>query len=50
MRTIAADPKSTAEGDITTAYAQMLEQNILEQPELWLWTHNRWKWHRKVES
>lgn len=46
MHTIAADPKSTVEGEITTAYAQLLEQNILEQPELWLWTHNRWKWAR----
>lgn len=49
MHTIAADPKSTTEGEITTAYAQLLEQNILEQPELWLWTHNRWKWQRKGE-
>lgn len=46
MKTLAADPKSTAEGEITTAYAAVLEQNILEQPALWLWTHNRWKYKR----
>ena len=46
MKTLAADPKNTAEGEITTAYARILEQNIHEQPHLWLWTHNRWKWHR----
>ena len=46
MKTIAADPKNTAEGEITEAYARILEQNIQEQPHLWLWTHNRWKWHR----
>lgn len=31
---------------ITRLYAKMLEENILQQPELWLWTHNRWKWKR----
>ena len=46
MRTIAAAPKATAEGEITTAYARLLEENICAQPHLWLWTHNRWKWHR----
>jgi len=29
---------------LTKRFAQELEKNILEQPELWLWTHNRWKW------
>ena len=46
MIPIGADPKNTTEGEITTAYARLLEQNIQEQPELWLWTHNRWKWKR----
>ena len=27
----------------TDRYTQLLEQQIREQPELWLWTHNRWK-------
>lgn len=47
MKTLSADSKNTGEGDITCAYARILEQNILEQPDLWLWTHNRWKWKRK---
>ncbi len=46
MKTISAAPKETAEGEITTAYARVLEQNINEQPFLWLWTHDRWKWTR----
>lgn len=46
MRTLAAAPKNTVEGEITKSYAQILEKNIQEQPELWLWTHNRWKWKR----
>ena len=47
MKTIAAQPKETAEGEITTAYAHVLEQNITEQPAMWLWTHDRFKWKRK---
>ncbi|MBO4518734.1 MAG: lysophospholipid acyltransferase family protein [Paludibacteraceae bacterium] len=46
MKTVSANPKETAEGEITTAYARVLEQNINEQPFLWLWTHDRWKWQR----
>jgi KDO2-lipid IV(A) lauroyltransferase len=30
----------------TVAYLRMLEQNIREHPELWLWSHNRWKHKR----
>lgn len=27
----------------TRRYINLLEQQILERPELWLWTHDRWK-------
>ena len=43
---ITKDPKSMAENAITEQFARMLEANIKESPELWLWTHNRWKWKR----
>ena len=43
---LSADPKTTQEGEITTAYAKALERNIEEQPELWLWSHNRFRWKR----
>ena len=46
MKTIAAVPQQTAEGEITEAYAHVLEQNIFEQPALWLWTHDRWKYKK----
>ena len=46
MKTLSAEPKTSAEGEITTAYARQLEQNINEQPFLWLWSHDRWKWKR----
>ena len=50
VQVLSATPETTAEGEITTAYARSLEQNIITQPELWLWTHNRWKWKKKVEG
>lgn len=28
---------------VTEKYMRMLEDNIRQRPELWLWTHNRWK-------
>ena len=36
---IAAEPRGT----ITTRYARLLEQRIIEEPAYWLWTHKRWK-------
>jgi KDO2-lipid IV(A) lauroyltransferase len=31
------------EGKISDLHVQALERNILEQPEIWLWSHRRWK-------
>lgn len=47
FETIAEHPKETEENEITRIYAERLEKNIQEQPEQWLWTHNRWKWGRQ---
>lgn len=30
-------------GELTRRYVQFLERVIREQPEMWLWTHRRWK-------
>ena len=37
------DSKNTAEFEITEMYTRMLEEEISEAPEFWLWSHNRWK-------
>lgn len=50
MVPLSTEPKNTQEGEITTAYARILEQNIQEQPYMWLWTHNRFKWKRNQQS
>lgn len=37
------DASKTKEHELTNMYYHLLENNIKEQPELWLWTHRRWK-------
>ena len=36
-------PKKEATFEITRQYFSMLEANIREAPEYWLWSHRRWK-------
>ena len=43
---VESNPKETAEGEITKAYMKILEDYILNKPENWLWSHNRWKGKR----
>jgi KDO2-lipid IV(A) lauroyltransferase len=38
-----ANPKTTKEGEITAKFMKMLEQQIIEKPHEWLWSHRRWK-------
>ncbi len=37
------DPKSFEDYQITDAYLKHIEEQILEAPEFYLWTHKRWK-------
>ncbi len=37
------NPKSFSEGEITKNFITHLEANIREQPEIYLWSHRRWK-------
>jgi Kdo2-lipid IVA lauroyltransferase/acyltransferase len=37
------------EGELTALHAKFLEFDIREQPEIWLWTHRRWK-HKRPEN
>lgn len=43
MRDITASPQNEPQGAITERYTRMLENQIRTQPEVWLWTHKRWK-------
>lgn len=49
LKLLAANPQELPLGEITRRYAQELEANIKEQPYLWLWSHNRWKWKRPAQ-
>ena len=40
---ISDDIKSTKDFEITETYMDLVEAQIREQPELYLWTHKRWK-------
>ena len=43
FKLITRSPKQLKDFEATDIYFQMLEANIRRQPELWLWSHNRWK-------
>lgn len=40
---ITEDPRSLKEGEITKRLISFVEDNIKDQPEIYLWTHRRWK-------
>lgn len=41
------EPKNTKEGEISELHTRQLEKDIKAQPEIWLWSHRRWKHKRK---
>lgn len=43
-------PKATSEGEISEMHTRRLEQDIIAQPEVWLWSHRRWKHKRPVKT
>ena len=42
-------PANTQQGELTKKYAAFLGDFINEYPEMWLWSHRRWKWEWKPE-
>lgn len=43
FKVLSEDSQKSSEPALISAYYQCLENTILRQPELWLWSHNRWK-------
>jgi KDO2-lipid IV(A) lauroyltransferase len=41
---VAENPKDMEPYFITNRHLQLLEKNIAQQPESWLWSHRRWKY------
>jgi Kdo2-lipid IVA lauroyltransferase/acyltransferase len=46
---ITEDPASTKEGELTIRFARYLEDVIDQYPDMWLWSHRRWKKEWKDE-
>lgn len=44
------DPKTLEDGMISELHTRKLEQDIMEQPETWLWSHRRWKHKRPAKE
>lgn len=42
-------PKDLPPGELSERHTRLLEANIREQPESWLWSHRRWK-HKRPEG
>jgi len=43
LTTLSDHPAELPEGELTRRYCKMLEDAIREHPDLWLWSHRRWK-------
>jgi Kdo2-lipid IVA lauroyltransferase/acyltransferase len=47
IQEITSNPGSLPENEITRIFFRLLEREILQTPEYWLWTHRRWKISRE---
>jgi KDO2-lipid IV(A) lauroyltransferase len=43
LHNISSHPTSEKEGMIIQKYSEILEEEIINKPEFWLWSHKRWK-------
>lgn len=43
------NPKALSAGELTKRYIHYLEKVVSEHPEMWLWSHRRWKHEWKEE-
>lgn len=46
---VCSEPEKLPEGELTRLHTRLLEGYIREAPELWLWSHKRWKHKRQEE-
>lgn len=49
FRLASETPAATQAGELTKNYAAFLQSAIEQQPDNYLWSHRRWKWHWKEE-
>ncbi|MGI8892291.1 MAG: lysophospholipid acyltransferase family protein [Bacteroidia bacterium] len=46
---LAEEPEKTTDNEISEKFTRFLEKDIILQPEIWLWTHRRWKHKRPTK-
>ncbi|MGC4022875.1 MAG: lysophospholipid acyltransferase family protein [Cyclobacteriaceae bacterium] len=44
------NPATTAEGEILEKFTRRLEEQIIKDPVIWLWSHKRWKHKRPPQQ
>jgi KDO2-lipid IV(A) lauroyltransferase len=44
---LVANPSLVSESEISEILVKRIEQEIISQPEIWLWSHRRWKYQKK---
>jgi KDO2-lipid IV(A) lauroyltransferase len=49
MKLAAEDSSQLPEGELTRRYVRYLEEVIRRNPDMWLWSHRRWKHTWKEE-
>lgn len=49
MKLVVEDSSQLAEGELTLRYVRYLEEVIRRNPDMWLWSHRRWKHAWKEE-
>lgn len=47
---VCSDPGQLEPGELTRIHTRLLERYIREVPELWLWSHKRWKHTRNTDG
>jgi KDO2-lipid IV(A) lauroyltransferase len=48
VKKITDNPKQLKDGELSEMHVRYLEDNIREQPHIWLWSHKRWKHQRNL--
>lgn len=44
------NPQDTKENEILESFTRRLEADIIDQPEIWVWSHKRWKHKRPIND
>lgn len=47
LRIISKESKNTQDFEITKEYIKLVEEQIKREPELYLWSHKRWKYNKE---